>query len=64
MSKNKHKKMQKYVSYDRGLNWEPVVPTVYEPGDLIEEDSPDCGAEVITWVPVDDEYICTEATNN
>lgn len=57
---NKYKKMKKQVSTDGGQTWQDVIPYVYQKGVLIESDSPDCNN--ITWVLVDDEYICEQTT--
>ena len=39
------------VSYDNGVTWSNVTPISARTGSLIEQDSPDCGYEVITkWV--------------
>lgn len=58
MANNKYTRRQKYISTDGGLTFNPVTPPEYIKGELIETDSVDCGAEVITWVPVEDVYIC------
>ena len=61
MANNKYTRRQKYISTDGGLTFNPVTPPEYIKGELIETDSVDCGAEVITWVPVEDAYICENA---
>ena len=58
MANNKYTRRQKYISTDGGLTFNPVTPPEYIKGELIETDSVDCGAEAITWVPVEDVYIC------
>lgn len=58
MAHDKYTRRQKYISTDGGLTFNPVTPPEYIKGQLIETDSVDCGAEVITWVPVEDAYIC------
>lgn len=58
MAHDKYTRRQKYISTDGGLTFNPVTPPEYIKGQLIEADSVDCGAEVITWVPVEDAYIC------
>ena len=58
MANNKYTRRQKYISTDGGLTFNPVTPPEYIKGELIETDSVDCGAEVITWVPVEGVYIC------
>ena len=58
MAHDKYTRRQKYISTDGGLTFNPVTPPEYIKGEPIETDSVDCGAEVITWVPVEDVYIC------
>lgn len=58
MAHDKYTRRQKYISTDGGLTFNPVTPPEYIKGELIETESVDCGAEVITWVPVEDVYIC------
>ena len=40
---NKYQKLKKQYSYD-GVHWKDVVPAEYKQGEIIEENSTDCGA--------------------
>ena len=57
MEKCKFYKQQEQVSYDRGVNYENVVPAQYRKGDLYEEFSEDC-ADIQRWKLVTNDYIC------
>ena len=55
---DKYKKLKQQISLDNGTTWSDVIPYVYEKGELIEHDSPDCSD--ITWQLVFGQYICEE----
>ena len=59
----KYYKYQRYVSYDNGQTWQPM--NQFQRGELIEFNSPDCGAGVDSlykWVLLDanTDYYCDE----
>lgn len=56
---NKYYKQLKYWSFDGGNHWEPSVPPEYQRGELYETNSYDCDYG-ITWVLVENTYICEE----
>ena len=56
---NKYYKEVYQISTDEGFTWENVKPLQTRTGQLIEENSIDCGYG-ITWELVEDEYICEE----
>lgn len=53
---DKYEKLVYQVSTDGGYTWENVVPEQTKQGDLIEENSEDCGYKV--WKQVEGEYYC------
>ena len=59
---NKYKKLKKQYSYD-GVHWKDVVPAEYKQGEMIEENSTDCGAiqPQYRWYNADPsvDYICS-----
>lgn len=61
MAYNKYQKLVLQGSND-GVNWVNITPFVYKRGDVIEEDSKDCGGgggvTQYRWAEVDGEYIC------
>lgn len=60
MSNCKYIKQQKYVSYDSGVTWSPL--NEYRRGDLYEEQSIDCGYEVLYKWEVVSGYTCSGCT--
>lgn len=55
----KYYQYQRYVSYDNGQTWHPMGE--YQRGELMEFNSPDCGAGIDTmykWVVVEGEFSC------
>lgn len=40
---NKYQKKQLYVSTDNGVSWKAFEPPIYNIGDIIQTNSPDCG---------------------
>lgn len=62
MAHNKYQKLVLQGSND-GVNWVTVTPEQYKKGDLIEEDSVDCGGNgtdttSYRWTTVEGEYYC------
>ena len=60
MTYNKYKKLKLQYSYGTGDSWKDVNPPRYKAGELIEENSPDCGGvnSIYRWYALPDEYIC------
>ena len=58
---NKYQKLKLQGSND-GVNWFDITPFEYKKGDVIEEDSKDCGGyggvTQNRWVEIYGEYIC------
>lgn len=55
------KKYQKLIleGSNDGVNWERVYPEEYSKGEVIEEDSSDCGGTIENrWWPIPNEFIC------
>lgn len=59
MAYDKYQKLKLQYSYN-GTYWSDVVPPKYKVGDLIEENSPDCGGHntIYRWYALPDEYVC------
>lgn len=59
MPYDKYQKLKLQYSYN-GVNWGDVKPPRYQPGELIEENSPDCGGHntIYRWYALPDDYIC------
>lgn len=59
MAGDKYQKLKLQYSYN-GTYWADVEPPQYKMGDLIEENSPDCGGvqRIYRWYALPDEYIC------
>lgn len=61
MAYNKYQKLRLEGSND-GINWEVVEPAQYKKGEIIAEDSPDCGGSgeeiKYRWVTISGEYMC------
>lgn len=59
MAYDKYQKLKLQYSYN-GTYWSDVVPPRYKVGDLIEENSPDCGGHntIYRWYALPDEYVC------
>lgn len=55
---NKYQKQKQQKSTDGGATWQDTG--VERSGDLIENDSIDCGYEAAEWKEVEGEYICEE----
>ena len=57
---NKYKKLKLQYSYGPGDAWKDVMPPRYKAGDLIEENSPDCGGanKIYRWYALPNEFIC------
>ena len=57
---NKYELLKQQESFDGGNTWEDVTPLYTEPGDLIEENSAECGYVEVQerWVEVQGEYVC------
>lgn len=59
---NKYQRLKKQYSYD-GVHWQDVVPAEYMQGEIIEENSPDCGAIPLQyrWFNADPstDYVCS-----
>lgn len=60
MANDKYVKLIKQYSEDGGNTWYDSNPPEYKRGDLIETDSPDCGATPIIyrWYALPNDYIC------
>lgn len=59
MAYDKYQKLKLQYSYN-GNYWSDVVPPRYKVGELIEENSPDCGGynTIYRWYALPDEYVC------
>lgn len=59
MAGDKYQKLKLQYSHN-GTYWADVEPPQYKMGDLIEENSPDCGGvqKIYRWYALPDEYIC------
>ena len=55
----KYEKLSQYVSYDLGETWSLVSPEVSERGNVIAEESYDCGKPMYRWV-FNGEYMCED----
>lgn len=58
---SKYKKMVYQKSTDDGQTWENVEPVQYQKGELIEEESYDCGYVAYRWEVLNDETMCDGA---
>ena len=60
MAYNKYKKLKLQYSYGTGDAWKDVIPPRYKAGELIEENSPDCGGvnKIYRWYALPNDYIC------
>lgn len=60
MAYDKYKKLKLQYTYGPGDAWKDVMPPRYKAGELIEENSPDCGgvSSIYRWYALPDEYIC------
>ena len=59
-----YSRTRQQASYDRGQTWDWTEPAVYNYGDVIEENSPQCGYPIYQWVTVEGATMCgtNEAT--
>lgn len=57
---DKYQKLKLQYTYNGGYTWGDVNPPRYKPGELIEENSPDCGGHntIYRWYALPDDYIC------
>lgn len=60
MAYDKYKKLKLQYTYGPGDSWKDVMPPQYKAGELIEQNSPDCGGvnKIYRWYALPDEYIC------
>lgn len=60
MAYNKYKKLKLQYSNGTGDVWKDADPPIYKAGELIEENSPDCGGvnTIYRWYALPDEFIC------
>lgn len=61
----KYEKTQRYVSYDSGATWSAVTPSEYSTGQVLEQNSEDCGyiEPQYRWLALSQsEYICSGTT--
>ena len=65
MANDKYVKLIKQYSEDGGNTWYDSNPPEYKRGDLIEKDSPDCGAAVLQyrWFAKGEDYYTCEGYN-
>lgn len=53
-----YSRTRQQASYDRGQTWDWTEPAVYNYGDVIEENSPQCGYPIYQWVTVEGATMC------
>ena len=53
-----YSRTRQQASYDRGQTWDWTEPAVYNYGDVIEENSPQCGYPIYQWVTVKGATMC------
>lgn len=60
MAYDKYKKLKLQYSNGTGDAWKDADPPRYKAGELIEENSPDCGGvnKLYRWYALPDEFVC------
>lgn len=53
-----YSRTRQQTSYDRGQTWDWTEPAVYGYGDVIEENSPQCGYPIYQWITVEGATMC------
>lgn len=53
-----YSRTRQQASYDRGQTWDWTEPAVYNYGDVIEENSPQCGYPIYQWITVEGATMC------
>lgn len=53
-----YSRTRQQASYDRGQTWDWTEPAVYNYGDVIEKNSPQCGYPIYQWVTVEGGTMC------
>lgn len=53
-----YSRTRQQASYDRGQTWDWTEPAVYNYGDVIEKNSPQCGYPIYQWITVKGATMC------
>lgn len=53
-----YSRTRQQASYDRGQTWDWTEPAVYNYGEVIEENSPQCGYPIYQWITVEGATMC------
>ena len=56
-----YSRTRQQASYDRGQTWDWTEPAVYNYGEVIEENSPQCGYPIYQWITVEGATMCGTA---